>query len=296
MHVSCHAGLKHLRKAPEGPTVARNLGLRRGLGDLVALVDSDVELDPGWTAATVAAMEADHRLAQVGGQLVFAHAPDVLNAYGGALGWLGLAWDDCEGASAESASAPRDVLWINSAAVLMRPEPVLAVGGFDPDFFYGYEEPDLGLRLALAGWSARVIPTAVARHHVGTRIGTSSPEIVFHAAKNRIRMGLKTLAPARLIAFIALSIAYGLADALLHRPRRARLRALGWNLVEFRATLRLRRVAQAVRVADDATVLRLLTPRFFPPRRLCGLRRRMVRGSVRADQADDRIGNAMSHP
>ncbi|MCC6718787.1 MAG: glycosyltransferase [Acetobacteraceae bacterium] len=283
--------MEHLRKAPEGPTVARNIGLRRGAASasLVALVDSDVELDPGWTRATVAALEADPGLAQVGGKLVFGHDPAVLNSYGGVSGFLGLAWDRGEGGDAADETAPRDALWINTAAVMLRPGPALAVGGFDEAFFYGYEEPDLGLRLAIAGWRARVVPDAVALHHAGVRVVAGHPELVFHYTKNRIRMGLKCWAPPLLAGFAALNLLYGLADALLHAPRRARMRALWWNVIHLRDTWRHRRLAQAARTVPDNVPRALLSPHWLPPTRLRGHRRRLVRGSVFGAGTDDRL-------
>ena len=282
--------LEHLRKEPEGPTVARNIGLARGRDGLVALVDSDVALDAGWTRATVGALLADPALAQVAGRLVFAHDPAILNSYGGAIGRLGLCWDDMEGEPAARASEPRDVAWINTAAVLVRPGPALAVGGFDRAFFYGYEEPDFGLRLAIAGWRSRVIPEAVAIHHTGTAIGASSQEIVFHYTKNRIRMGLKSLGAGRLSVFLALNLAYGVLDAIVNPPRAARWRALWWNLVHIGETLALRRAAQAERRVPDRVAMARWSDAWFPPRRLRGLRRRPVSGNVRVEGArDDRV-------
>jgi GT2 family glycosyltransferase len=282
--------LEHLRKAPEGPTVARNIGLRRVVDGYVALVDSDVELDPGWTTATVAALEADPMLAQVGGKLLFAHAPAILNSYGGEIGWLGLCWDRAEGLPAEFAAAPEEVLWINTAAVLLRPGPALAAGGFDETFFYGYEEPDLGLRLAIAGWKSLVVPEAQALHHTNAEIGSSNPRIVFHYTKNRVRMGIKVLGPALLPVFLIATVIYGLLDAILHKPRTARLAALGWNVAKLGDTWRLRRQAQTSRTVSDGLALRLISRRPFPPHRLRGLRRRPVAGStVVATSADDRV-------
>lgn len=286
--------LEHLRKAPEGPTVARNIGLRRGCGGYVALIDSDVELDPGWTEVTAAALDADPTLAQASGKLVFGHDPSILNSFGGVTGYLGLCWDRGEGMPADSETAPRDVLWINTSAVLMRPEAALAVGGFDESFFYAYEEPDLGLRLAISGWRARVLPEAIALHHADVRIVPSHPDFVFHYTKNRFRMGLKTFALPRLSSFILLNVAYGLADALLHRPRGARLRAILWNIANLGDALRLRRQAQAMRRVDDEAVLGLLDRRWFPPQRLFGLRRRTVPGSTVTSGTDDRVFPAAS--
>jgi GT2 family glycosyltransferase len=284
--------LDHLRKAPEGPTVARNLGMRAGRDGLVVLVDSDVELDPGWAEATVAALLGDSRIAQVGGKLVFAHDRVILNSYGGAISLLGLAWDDAEGERADAFSMPVDTLWVNTAAVLVRPEALLGVGGFDESFFYGYEEPDLGLRLAIAGWRSVVVPDAIAVHHTDVRIGESAAEIVFHYTKNRFRMGIKVLAPIRLAAFLAASMVYGLLDAAMHPPRLTRLRAMIWNATNFRESWMLRQRAQAARRVSDRRALALVSSRLFPPRRLAGLRRRPVSGSaIVRSAADDRVAS-----
>lgn len=278
-----------LRKANEGPAVSRNAGLARGLGRFVAVVDSDVALDPGWTRATVAAMQDDPGLAQVGGRLVFGHAPTILNSYGGELGrGIGLAWDFAEGQRADDQHAPRDTLWINTSAVLFRPEPVLAVGAFDPAFMMAYEEPDLGLRLAIAGWRARVVPDAVALHHVGPQSLHWDAEMVFHQVKNRIRLGLKSLGALRLCGFVSVNLLYGLADAALHRHRGARLRGMWWNLVNIAETWRLRRKAQALRRVPDRQALAPTGTAWLPPTRLHGRRRRAMPGMFAASAPDDR--------
>jgi GT2 family glycosyltransferase len=282
--------LQHIRKKPEGPAAARNLGLRLAEGEFVAFVDSDVALRPGWTEATVAAMRADPRLALVGGKVVFGHDTAVLNCFGGAISRFGLAWDLAEGDAADSVGAPRAVLWMNNSATLARREPVLAADGFDDTFFYGYEEADLGLRLALAGWRACVVPEAEAVHHVGTEIGMSDPTIVFHYTKNRLSMALKTFAGRTLLWWVPAALAYGLADAMPHAPRGARLSAHVHVLRHLPSILRRRRVAQMVRTCPDRDAFALMAREWFPPRRLAGLRRRTVRGSTVAATQDDRVG------
>jgi GT2 family glycosyltransferase len=281
--------IDYRRKAPEGPAAARNLGLAAAPADgFVAFVDSDVELDGSWTRATVAAMDADPRLAMVGGRVLFAYRPDLLNAYGGALSRLGLAWDLEEGAPAAAADAPRDVAWANASALLCRPWPLIEAGGFDADFFYAYEEPDLALRLALAGHRCRVVPDATALHHVGAAVGPSHPDIVFHAVKNRLRMGLKAFGSRRLTRWLPAAILHALADAALHAPRAARWRGLVWNLRHLVQTLELRRKAQALRRVPDEEAFRHVALCWFPPTRLAGLRRRPVEGLARGAATDDR--------
>ncbi len=283
--------IEYVRKVPEGPSVARNLGLLRASDEgFVAFVDSDVELDPGWTRACAAPMLADPKVALVGGRVVFAHRTTMLNCYGGALSPLGLAWDLEEGAPLAAAQEEREVLWMNSSAILARPRPLREAGGFDAAFFYAYEEPDLGLRLALEGFGCRVVPGATAIHHVGDDIGRSHPDFVFHHVKNRLRMGLKCFGTARLAWWAPVALAHATLDAAMHVPRWPRLRGLLWNIRNLPDTLRRRRDVQARRKHPDSEAFRLMESRWFPPTRLAGLRRRAVDGIVIGNAVDDRAG------
>jgi N-acetylglucosaminyl-diphospho-decaprenol L-rhamnosyltransferase len=57
-----------------------------------------------------------------------------------------------------------EVPWVLGAALLVRREAFLAVGGFDPAFFMYFEEVDLCRRLADRGWSTVFTPTATVSH------------------------------------------------------------------------------------------------------------------------------------
>ncbi|ACA18388.1 glycosyl transferase family 2 [Methylobacterium sp. 4-46] len=277
-------------KAPEGPAAARNLGWREADTAAVAFVDSDVSLDPGWLAACGAALDADQDIGAVGGKVVYAHRPDLLNGYGGALGPLGLAWDALEGEPATAATRARDVLWTNCSALLVRRKALAEIDGFDEAFFYGYEDSDLGWRLTLGGWRVRVVPEAVVHHRVGSAIGRAAETIVFHAAKNRLRSVLVNWGAARLLRHGPPALAYSLADAVLRAPRGPKLRALLWTLRHLPDTLARRRMVQASRRVDDRGIRALMDRRAFPKRRLGGLRRRAA--DVAAPPilgADDRV-------
>lgn len=89
--------LRYLRKAPEGPASARNLGVRQATTPYVLFHDSDVELSPNWVQHAIAYLDQEPRLGAVGGHIVYAFEPSRVNAYGGDLGWFGLAWDVSEG-------------------------------------------------------------------------------------------------------------------------------------------------------------------------------------------------------
>ncbi|ACL58110.1 glycosyltransferase family 2 protein [Methylobacterium nodulans] len=282
--------LRYRCKAPEGPAAARNLGWREADTAAVAFVDSDVSLDPGWLAACGAVLDTDPRVGAVGGRVVYAHRPDLLNGYGGALGPLGLAWDALEGEPVIAARRARDVLWTNCSALLVRRQALAQIDGFDEAFFYGYEDSDLGWRLTLSGWRVRVVPEATVYHRVGHAIGRAAETIIFHAAKNRLRSVLVNWGPAGLLRYGPSALAYSLADAALRAPRGPKLRALLWNLRNLPDTLARRRMVQARRRVDDRRIRALMDRRAFPERRLGGLRRRPADlASPPVLGADDRV-------
>lgn len=282
--------LAYRRKDPNGPAAARNLGWREADTAAIAFVDSDVSLEPGWLSACGAALAADAGLGAVGGKVIYAHRPDLLNCFGGEIGPIGLAWDSLEGEPVAAAARARDVLWANCSALLVRRDALAAIDGFDEAFFYGYEDSDLGWRLTLAGWRVRVIPQASVLHRVGREIGKAADAILFHSGKNRLRSVLTNWGPLRLALYGPPALAYGIADALLRGPRRPKGRALVWTLTHLPQTLARRRAVQATRRVGDGAVAALMAGRFFPERRLHGLRRRPAdAGALPVAGADDRV-------
>lgn len=266
--------LRYFRKEPEGPGAARNLGIQEAMGQYVVVMDSDVTLAPDWLAEAARALDADETLGMVGGRVVFAHDPAHLNAYGGCLSRIGLAWDYLEGALVERASEPEWRLWINCSAMMARTTLLRTLGGFDSVYFYGYEDSDLGWRAAIAGYRTRVFPHLVAHHHVGTEIGASSDTIIFHYSKNRLRSLIKNWGMGRLVRYLPAYLVYAVVDAAVRRPRRAKVRALLWNVHRLGETLRLRRQVQALRRVTDRELLPRFEHAWFPPTRLDGRRRR----------------------
>lgn len=70
--------------------------------------------------------------------------------------------------------------WVSGAAMLMRREAVMQVGGFDPDYFLYHEEVDLMLRLARRGWTTWTVAEALAIHAEGVSTGVRNNEDVRH--------------------------------------------------------------------------------------------------------------------
>lgn len=283
--------LLYKRNEPRGPASARNVGWRAANTQYVAFVDSDVTLDHGWTEAAASVLSASPILGAVAGRVVYAHRPDLLNCFGGEMSPIGLAWDADEGAAAASCERQRQVLWANCSALMVRRSALQDTEGFDEAFFYGFEDSDLGWRLNLAGWQVLAVPQATAFHRIGEEVGPAASAIVFHSGKNRLRSMLVNWGAARLLIYAPAYLAYALTDLVLRRPRGAKARALWWNVRHLPATLTQRRRVQLTRRVSDVELERIFANRWFPERRLSGLRRRPVdqETALPSTAQDDRV-------
>lgn len=66
-----------------------------------------------------------------------------------------------------SHNQPRSVPWLLGAALAIRRQPFIALGGFDPSYFMYAEETDLCYRLRAAGWDIHFVPHTTIFHTGG---------------------------------------------------------------------------------------------------------------------------------
>jgi GT2 family glycosyltransferase len=124
----------------------------------------------------------------------------------------------------------------NGAAMLVRRDRHLELGGFDETFFLEWEDLDLCWRAWLRGWTTVYVPRAVVRHRVGA---ATSPEIGARRASsshhNLVRFALKCLPPA--------AAARVVLGEVVRLPRHPRAISAGFAAVvtELPEIVRLRR-------------------------------------------------------
>ncbi len=142
-----------------GPNPARNEALRRAAAGTVLLLDNDIVLAPDYAARLAAIFEADPGAGAVTGQIRLHDPPGRVQYNGIELHYAG-----------EIALRPSDepgtvrVPCCSAGAVLLRRDAVLAVGGFDEAFVFGWEDGDLTYRLSLAGHACYRVAEAVGYH------------------------------------------------------------------------------------------------------------------------------------
>jgi GT2 family glycosyltransferase len=151
-------------EANTGFAHAANRGLRAASGDAVALINTDVELDPDWLRRMAAALEGHPGSAAVACKMLSLADPDRVYDAGDVLRRDGACEQRGRFARDDGRfDAPGEVFGACAGAALYRRDVVLSVGGFDERYFAYLEDVDLALRLRLAGWDCRYEPV-VARH------------------------------------------------------------------------------------------------------------------------------------
>jgi len=155
--VAARHGARVLRRDDSGgPAVARHDGILAAMCEVVAVVDSDVEVRPGWLDVLVAHLDDDH-VGAVGARVCSAPSAGVLAAHDEQRSPLDL------GASPARVAPGTRVSYVPAAAMVIRRSAYLEVGGFDPALRFG-EDVDLEWRLHRGGWAVRHEPLVPVRH------------------------------------------------------------------------------------------------------------------------------------
>jgi N-acetylglucosaminyl-diphospho-decaprenol L-rhamnosyltransferase len=215
-----------------GFSVACNRGVRAGRGDIVVLLNNDVECRPDFLERLIAPFR-DERLGSVAALLLRPGEERVES--------FGLAADRTlagfprlrDSPVAEVENAQSVLLGPSGAAAAYRRRAWEAVGGLDEGVFAYSEDVDLALRLRTAGWSAGAAVDAVAVHFESATAARRSAWQRYQAGLARgyflRRYGI--LRSGSCLRAVATEAVVVLADSLIfsHDAAALRGRIAGWR-------------------------------------------------------------------
>lgn len=151
-----------------------NEALKQVSADYYVLLNSDVEVSPGWLEPMVALLESNKEIAACQPKLLWQKDRKFFEYAGGAGGWLdsmgypfvrGRIFNICEEDKGQyEDSIP--VFWATGASLFIRSAVFHEMEGFDEFFFAHQEEIDLCWRIQLAGYQIYACPASVV-YHVG---------------------------------------------------------------------------------------------------------------------------------
>ena len=166
------------------------------------LLNSDVEVTPGWWQPLLDFLETNPDVGAVQPKIKSYHNKDYFE-YAGAAGGLldSLGYPYCRGRILDRTEKdegqydgkPADICWASGAAFAVRTDVYLAAGGLDPLFFAHMEEIDLCCRILAAGYRICAISDSEVFHVGGASLHQGNPMKTYLNFRNNLLLLYKNL-------------------------------------------------------------------------------------------------------
>lgn len=178
-----------------------NSALKNVEADYYVLLNSDVEVTPGWIEPVIRLMDSDTSIAACQPKILAYANKEEFEYAGASGGWLdkfgypfmrGRVFDDCEKDFGQYDDV-QPCFWASGAAFFVRAAVYKQLGGLDEFFFAHQEEIDFCWRLQLAGYKIFVQPASVVYHVGGGTLPKGNSRKTFLNFRNNLIMLVKNL-------------------------------------------------------------------------------------------------------
>ena len=185
----------------EGFAGGYNRALKEVSEGFLVLLNSDIEVTPGWLEPAVELFKTNPKLAAIQPKILNYNKRDHFEYAGAAGGWIdhygypfsmGRIFDITE-KDEHQYDTPTEIFWASGAAMIIKKSVFDEVGGFDPFFFAHQEEIDLCWRIHLAGYKVMSCPGSVVYHIGGGTLPKDNPNKIFLNFRNNLIMLWKNL-------------------------------------------------------------------------------------------------------
>lgn len=191
---------------------ANNIGIRVARGTLIATLNNDTKVMPGWVEALVKAVTSGERIGMCASKMLFMNKPGIIDSTGVCFSRSGACWDrgmferdDGQYGKMEEVFGPC------AGAAIYKKEMLDEVGLFDEDFYAYMEDADLAFRGRLAGWTCLYVPAAVVYHVHGGSFGYDTPNTIYYGNRNIIWNVVKNYPMTMLITSLPFVICRNMA-------------------------------------------------------------------------------------
>lgn len=169
--------------------------------EYVVLLNSDVEVTEGWIEPILSYMESHKDVAACQPKILSYHDKKKFEYAGASGGYIDkYGYPFCRGRVFDSLETdngqydtPADIFWASGAAMFVRRDVYVAVGGLDPKFFAHMEEIDLCWRLLSRGYRLVCIPESKVYHVGGATLKKENPKKTYLNFRNNLLMMYKNI-------------------------------------------------------------------------------------------------------
>jgi GT2 family glycosyltransferase len=219
-----------------GVAAALNLAVSSCRGELIALLNNDIELDPRWLSELVLSLDRHPHAGMVACKLMRYRERDVLDGAGNVFMRSATGWQRGQGQrDVGQFEAEEEVFAPTAGAALYRAQAFAEVGPFDESFWAYFEDVDWGLRAQIAGLRCWYAPKAIA-FHMGSQTtkGDANPLYFELQRRNTLALLVKDVP----VAFMLRNVHRILFHHVLGLLYSARAGMLGLHLRSVRSAWR----------------------------------------------------------
>ena len=178
-----------------------NRALQKLEADYFVLLNSDVEVTPGWIERVMQLFDTNSKIAAVQPKILSYENPHRFEYAGAAGGFIDrFGYPFCRGrilnkmeADTGQYNEATSIFWASGACMFIKAEAFREVGGFDSDFWAHMEEIDLCWRLKSEGYEIWYQPESVVFHLGGGTLSYGSPQKIYFNFRNNLFMLFKNL-------------------------------------------------------------------------------------------------------
>jgi GT2 family glycosyltransferase len=171
-----------------------NMALQSVKAEYYVLLNSDVEVTPGWIKPVIHLMEADPTIAACQPKLLDAENRHKFEYAGAAGGFIDkYCYPFCRGRIFNALETDQaqyneslEVFWASGACLFVRADLFWKVGGLDEDYFAHMEEIDLCWRLKNIGYKIYAEPASIIFHVGGGTLNKFSSRKTFLNFRNNL--------------------------------------------------------------------------------------------------------------
>lgn len=171
-----------------------NDALKQVEAEYFVLLNSDVEVTPGWMDSIIQLMNDDVTIAACQPKIRAYHDKKMFEYAGAAGGFIDkYGYPFCRGRILEKTEQDtgqyddiREVFWATGACLFIRAKCYREVQGFDEDFFAHMEEIDLCWRLKNRGYKIMYCPSSIVYHVGGGTLSKTSSKKTYLNFRNNL--------------------------------------------------------------------------------------------------------------
>jgi GT2 family glycosyltransferase len=178
-----------------------NQALARVNAEFFVLLNSDVEVTPGWINSCLKLFEENPEIAVVQPKILSYTKPHLFEYAGATGGFIDkFGYPFCRGrilnkieADTSQYNQPTPIFWASGACMFVKAEAFKRAGGLDGDFWAHMEEIDLCWRLKSMGYKIWYQPESVVFHLGGGTLSYGNPQKIYLNFRNNLWMMFKNL-------------------------------------------------------------------------------------------------------